>query len=173
MSQIHVYPSGKLFFHGKEYACVLGREGVKKEKKEGDGATPAGRFPVREIFFRDDRVKPPKTEFPLRTISPDDGWCDDPGDEKYNRWVKIPHSARHEHMWRRDCLYDIAVVLGYNDDPPIAGKGSAIFMHRASPEFGHTEGCIALSLPDLTEIVESIDLSTEIVIHEQEISEPD
>ncbi len=170
MSDISVYPSGKLIWRGKEYACALGRGGVTAEKKEGDGATPAGRFPVRDIYFRADRLERPETVFPLRAISPGDGWCDDPGDEKYNRLVTLPHPARHERMWREDHLYDIVVVLGYNDDPPVSGKGSAIFMHLASPDYDPTEGCVALALLELIEIIETLDASTEIRIHERDSS---
>ena len=45
------------------------------------------------------------------------------------------------------------VVLGHNDDPPVPGKGSAIFMHVARPDYGPTEGCVALALPDLLELL--------------------
>lgn len=170
MSDILVYPPGKLVWLEREFACALGRGGVSADKKEGDGATPSGRFPIRQIFYRADRVERPKTVIPLRAISPDDGWCDDPGDENYNRLVKLPHPAGHEKMWREDHLYDVAVVLGYNDNPPVPGKGSAIFMHVAGPDYGPTEGCVALALPDLLALIESLGESTEIRIHEGESS---
>lgn len=166
MKDILVYPPGKLVWLEREFACALGRGGVSADKEEGDGATPAGRFPIRRIFYRADRVERPKTVIPLQVLFPDDGWCDDPGDENYNRLVKLPHRASHEVMWREDRLYDVVVVLGFNDDPPVAGKGSAIFMHVAGPGYGPTEGCVALALSDLLALIESLGESTEIRIHE-------
>jgi L,D-peptidoglycan transpeptidase YkuD (ErfK/YbiS/YcfS/YnhG family) len=41
------------------------------------------------------------------------------------------------------------VVLGHNDDPPVAGLGSAIFLHVADPGGRPTEGCVAVALADL------------------------
>ncbi len=52
-------------------------------------------------------------------------------------------------LWRADHVYDLIVPLGYNDDPVVPGKGSAIFMHVAKPDYAPTEGCVALALPDL------------------------
>ena len=48
-------------------------------------------------------------------------------------------------MWREDGLYDLVCVLGHNDDPPIAGLGSAIFLHVARADYAPTEGCVALA----------------------------
>ena len=128
----------------------LGRTGITRHKQEGDGATPAGRLPLRRVLYRADRINPrPKTILPTEPIAPDDGWCDDPADPRYNTQVRLPYPASHEEMWRRDGLYDVVGVLGWNDRPVVRGLGSAIFLHVASPDGGATEGCIALALPDL------------------------
>ena len=89
------------------------------------------------------------TGLPVAAISAQDGWCDDPDDPAYNRPVVLPYPARHERMWRSDHLYDLVCVLAHNDDPPRPGLGSAIFLHLAQPDYAPTEGCIALSRPDL------------------------
>ena len=86
---------------------------------------------------------------PLSGIAQDDGWCDAPGDPAYNRPVKLPYSASAERLWREDHLYDIIVVLGFNDDPVVAGKGSAIFLHLAKADYAPTAGCVALALDDM------------------------
>ncbi len=86
---------------------------------------------------------------PVEPIAPEDGWCDDPLDGRYNRSVRLPYAGQHEELWRRDALYDIVGVLGWNDAPVVPGQGSAIFLHVARPDYTATEGCIALATPDL------------------------
>jgi L,D-peptidoglycan transpeptidase YkuD (ErfK/YbiS/YcfS/YnhG family) len=135
------------------FPCTLGRGGLEALKREGDGATPAGRFGVREAFYRGDRIRRPRTGIPSKRLSPDDGWCDAVGDRNYNRWVRHPYPGRAERMWREDGLYDVVVVLGYNDRPRVQGRGSAIFMHVASAAQRPTEGCIALRRADLLRLL--------------------
>ena len=129
--------------------CALGRGGLTTRKREGDGATPVGLFPLRCLWYRADRVGIPRTALELFSISQDSGWSDDPADPAYNRPVILPHAARHEKMWREDGLYDLVVPLGYNDDPPEPDRGSAIFLHVARPDFSPTEGCVAIARSDL------------------------
>ena len=86
-------------------------------------------------------------------MTANDGWCDDPDDPKYNQHVVLPYKASHETLMREDGLYDLVVVLGYNDKPVIAGRGSAIFLHVAQPDFAPTEGCVALALDDLRDVI--------------------
>ena len=129
--------------------CALGRNGIALAKSEGDGITPAGRWPLRHILYRPDRVDNIDSQIPSRPLQRHDGWCDAPDDELYNRHVTLPYPASAEELWRRDTLYDIIVVLGHNDDPVVAGKGSAIFFHIARPDYGPTEGCVAISLADM------------------------
>lgn len=150
--------------NGKDYRCALGPNGIGLDKKEGDGKTPAGTFPIRKIFYRADRMAKPNTGFPVQSLSEDDGWCDDVNDPKYNQEVKLPYTASHEKLWREDNLYDIIVVLGYNDDPPVPGKGSAIFMHIARPAFTPTGGCIAFSKPDLLEILAIMETGSQVEV---------
>jgi len=135
--------------------CAIGRGGIGAKGGEGDGITPIGTFPVRRVLYRPDRVSL-RTKLPASAIAENDGWCDAPDDPNYNMPVKLPYAASHEHMWREDRLYDVVVVLGYNDDPVIAGKGSAIFLHVAQPDYGPTEGCVALALPDLLAVLEKL-----------------
>jgi len=139
-----------------ERRCAIGRGGIGMKGGEGDGITPIGIFPIRRVLYRPDRVSPPQTKLPVSPIAEDDGWCDAPGDANYNKPVKLPYAASHERMWREDHLYDAVVILGFNDDPVIAAKGSAIFLHVARADYGPTEGCVALSLPDLLAVLEML-----------------
>jgi L,D-peptidoglycan transpeptidase YkuD (ErfK/YbiS/YcfS/YnhG family) len=155
VSQARVGPDGILTFEGKRYRAVLGRGGVTANKREGDGATPAGSLPLRQVLYRADRVRRPRAGVQVVPLAPNDGWCDDPWSADYNRMVRLPHEARHEELWRRDAVYDVIGILGWNDDPVVPGRGSAIFLHVAPPNFAPTLGCIALLLPDLLSVLEA------------------
>jgi L,D-peptidoglycan transpeptidase YkuD (ErfK/YbiS/YcfS/YnhG family) len=131
------------------FPAAHGRAGITAHKQEGDGATPAGTHALLRVLYRADRLKPPHCAVPVEPIGPQDGWCDDPTDPNYNRLIQLPYAARHEHLWRTDNLYDIIGVLGWNTAPITSGRGSAIFLHIATPDYAPTAGCIALALPDL------------------------
>jgi L,D-peptidoglycan transpeptidase YkuD (ErfK/YbiS/YcfS/YnhG family) len=120
---IVVDAAGELRWASRRYRCALGHGGVRADKREGDGATPAGRFPLRRVLYRPDRLAPPPTRLQL---------------------------------WRADGLYDLIVVIGYNDDPVVPGKGSAIFLHVASPDYRPTHGCVALARDDLLAVLADV-----------------
>lgn len=147
--------SAKLHCADQILKAVIGSAGIARHKEEGDHATPAGTFALRRILYRADRIARPELGSPLllEPISRHDGWCDDPTHRDYNRQVTLPHPARHETLWRDDHLYDIVGVLGHNDAPPVPGLGSAIFLHLQSPDGRPTEGCIALTEPDLRRVL--------------------
>jgi len=116
-----------------------------------------GRWAIREVLYRADRLRRPRTALAVRAIHPTDGWCDDPSDRNYNRLVKLPYKRSHERLWRVDRLYDIVAVLGYNDRPRSLGRGSAIFIHIAGTDYAPTAGCIALSKPNLLQLLQRLE----------------
>lgn len=136
--------------------CAIGKAGVlaAADKREGDNRSPLGSWVMREVWYRPD-VYPqgPKTALPVRATRPEDGWCDAPGDPNYNRPVTLPYPASAERMWRDDAVYDLVVILGHNDDPPVPGLGSAIFMHLAREGYPGTEGCVALAREDIEAVL--------------------
>jgi L,D-peptidoglycan transpeptidase YkuD (ErfK/YbiS/YcfS/YnhG family) len=138
---------------GRRFRCALGPAGPRTDKREGDGATPVGRFPLRRVLYRPDRLAKPATGLPVQALTARDGWCDDPADAAYNRPVRLPHGGRHEKLWRDDGVYDVIVVIGHNDDPPVPGLGSAVFLHAARVGYPPTEGCVALALDDLLAVL--------------------
>lgn len=158
MTHFIAFSDGRLEGGGLSLRCALGKGGVlpAAEKREGDGASPAGIWPVRRVWYRPDKGPAPETGIPAIALRPEDGWCDAPGDARYNKWVPLPCPARHERLWRADGLYDLIVELGYNDDPPVAGKGSAIFLHVARPGYLPTEGCVALAEGDLRAVLKRL-----------------
>ena len=144
--------------------AAIGPGGIAIKGGEGDGITPRGRFAVREIFYRADRIAKPVTAMPLRAIQKTDGWCDAPDDPNYNRRVFLPYPASAETMWREDHLYDLVAVLGYNDDPVVAGNGSAIFLHLARNDYSATHGCVALTYDDALAAISQLRLGDQVVI---------
>lgn len=138
------------------FTCALGRGGRLAVKREGDGATPIGNWRIRSVYYRSDRLPRPLCGVPAKVLRRADGWCDAPSDPNYNRLIKQPYRASAEWMWREDHLYDIVVVLGYNDMPRRRGCGSAIFLHLARPGYLPTEGCVAVSYRDMRQLLRQI-----------------
>jgi L,D-peptidoglycan transpeptidase YkuD (ErfK/YbiS/YcfS/YnhG family) len=146
------------------FPCALGRNGCRAYKREGDSATPIGCWVLREVLHRRDRVRRPCTALPVRGIRMQDGWCDAATDRNYNRPVRHPYPASAERLWRQDELYDVLVVLGYNDLPRTRGRGSAIFMHVARTGYTPTEGCIALARAHLLRLLEHVGSRARIAV---------
>ena len=164
---------------GKDVFFLTGTDehGIKMlQTARRDGITPRGRWPVREIFYRSDRIARPQVTLPLRAIRPQDGWCDAPHDANYNRLVTLPYRASAERMWRDDHLYDLVAVLGYNDDPVVPGKGSAIFLHLTrsggesrsdalkEPDYSVTQGCVALAFADALAALEQLQPGDAVIV---------
>ncbi len=144
---------GRLIAGPFDMVCAFGRSGLTHEKTEGDGATPVGAWPLRQLFHRPDRPQPPETKLPATQISTDSGWCDDPHHKDYNQLVTLPFTASHERLWRDDGLYDLMIPLGYNDTSIVPGKGSAIFFHLARENYQPTEGCVAIADADMRKLL--------------------
>jgi L,D-peptidoglycan transpeptidase YkuD (ErfK/YbiS/YcfS/YnhG family) len=144
--------------------CALGKGGVLALKREGDGASPRGRFLLRRVWLRPGATIGLKPRLPWRYTAPHDGWCDDPRHPRYNRPVALPFPASAERMWRDDHLYDIVIEIGWNDRPAIRGRGSAIFMHLARPGYAPTEGCVALSRKHMLMLLPRLSPNTRICI---------
>jgi L,D-peptidoglycan transpeptidase YkuD (ErfK/YbiS/YcfS/YnhG family) len=149
------FSDGGFNLAGRRTRCALGRYGViaAPDKREGDGMSPIGLWPIRRVLYRPDRRPPPMTALSTQPLGPADGWCDDPGDPLYNQPVTHPYPSSAERLWRDDSIYDIIAVLGHNEDPPAPGAGSAIFLHLARENYAPTEGCVALAQDDLTALL--------------------
>jgi L,D-peptidoglycan transpeptidase YkuD (ErfK/YbiS/YcfS/YnhG family) len=144
---------------------ALGRAGVRANKREGDGATPRGRFRPLRCWWRPDRGQRPRTRLPVRRITPELAWCEEPGDRRYNRPFSRSANEPGDRLWREDALYDLIVEIDHNTRPRIAGRGSAVFLHVARPDYGPTAGCVALAPADLRRILARIAPTTAILIH--------
>ncbi len=146
---------------------VFGRAGILADKREGDGATPRGRFRLVRLWWRADRWPRPRTLLPISRITRDLAWCEDTGDRRYNRPFRRPATGRDrtgDRLWRDDHLYDFVIEIDHNTRPRAAGRGSAVFLHLARPGRRPTAGCIGFELADLRRLLPWLSARTEILI---------
>lgn len=174
-------------FAGRIFPCTLGRNGVRQDKREGDGTTPAGRFELLDILYRPDRLDPAQfarlrparsraapcphrlnsVQHPsFRPLRRRDIWSDDPTDPDYNRFIAMghPHHKSHERLWRQDHQYDLIIPVAYNWHAPVAGVGSAIFIHVWRAPRRPTEGCVAFAFSDLLWIIARVSARTCLIV---------
>jgi L,D-peptidoglycan transpeptidase YkuD (ErfK/YbiS/YcfS/YnhG family) len=143
---------------------VLGRYGIAADKREGDGATPRGRYRLIRLWWRADRLPRPATRLPVRHIDPALAWCEDPSDRRYNRPFRRSANEPGDRLWRADRLYDLVIEISHNTRPRIAGRGSAVFVHVARPDRSGTAGCVALDAKDLRRLLGRLGPQTRIDI---------
>ncbi len=127
------------------WPVVIGRNGLAglHEKREGDGKTPSGVYPLETAFGQEKALR---TGLTYRQVTGDDVWVDDMASVDYNRWVKKPtQAASYENMRRTDGVYELGAVIEYNTQPVVPGLGSAIFIHIWRDRGRKpTAGCVAL-----------------------------
>lgn len=161
MSDLRLSPQG-LWFLGRRFPCAIGKGGIRREKREGDGATPAGTHRIVGMMYRADRLRAPQTW--SERILPRDLWSDDVGAPNYNHLVRAPYAFSHEVMRRADPLYDVVFIIDYNFPDATPGAGSAIFLHQWRRPHYPTEGCIALRWDHLRWIAERVTLGANLII---------
>ena len=161
---IIVKKSGYLKYKNFKFRCALGKGGIKQKEREGDFITPKGKFKLIKIYYRSDRIKKINSTLKKIKIKKNMGWCNDVSSNYYNKQIKINKKISHESLHRKDNVYDIIVVLNYNLNPIIKGKGSAIFLHVAKKNYNKTQGCIALKKNELLSLISKIKKNTQIRI---------
>lgn len=141
----------------REEPAVIGRAGfaASGQKREGDRKTPAGVFELGTAFGIDAKID---SKMPYRQTTDEDKFIDDVQSDQYNTWVRGPTAARSfEKMRRSDSLYDHGIVVRYNMDPVVRGRGSAVFLHQwRGPDKG-TMGCVAMSRDRLLALLKWLD----------------
>jgi L,D-peptidoglycan transpeptidase YkuD (ErfK/YbiS/YcfS/YnhG family) len=156
---------GWLFAGGLVLPVALGRSGIRALKREGDGSTPPGRFRPVRLWWRADRAPRPLTRLPVRRIGPDDAWCEDPNDRRYNRPFRRSANEPGDRLLRTDGLYDMLIEIDHNTRPRVAFRGSAVFIHVARDGFAPTAGCVALRRRDLERLLSRLSPKTRIIFH--------
>ena len=157
----------------KVFQCQIGEEGTEKfvKKTEGDKTTPIGKWYLKTIYYRPDKVIRPKLKkkdiFEINKITKNCGWCDDIRSNQYNKYIKINNfqlNFNYEKLWREDEAYDIIIVTSHNHKPIIKNKGSAVFVHCSFSNNRNTAGCIALAKKNLVFLINSLRRNTYIKI---------
>ena len=162
---MHIFINQKyLTFNNYKVKCAIGKKGIKDKKKEGDLITPRGKYKVKYILYRKDRVKKIQSKIRIIEIKKNMGWCDDPRSRNYNKLINLPSNYRHEKLFKKENIYDIVLVLNYNMRPVQKNKGSAIFIHLSRKNYAPTKGCIGLKLLHLKKILKDLNSSTKIKI---------
>ena len=150
-------------FGNRHLSCAIGRGGLRLDKREGDGATPVGRFALRRVFYRADRVARPRCVLPVAAIGPRLGWSDDPRDPGYNRACALPRRLSAERMRRGDRLYDLVLVTSHNE-AGVPGLGSAVFVHLRRGQGPRTAGCVAFRRDHLRWVLARITRASALVV---------
>ena len=153
-----------LYYLNKKIKCAIGKNGIAKNKQEGDLKTPKGIFKLKKIFYRKDKIKFIKTILKKIYIKKNIGWCDDPTSKYYNKEIKFPFKGSAEKLWRKDNIYDLVIVLNYNFNPIIKNKGSAIFLHICKKNYAPTKGCVAINKKDMINLLANIKRNTNLII---------
>ena len=146
-----------------EFKCSIGKNGLKKNKFEGDYCSPVGTFSLGPVYYRSDRLAKPNTRLKTIKIHKQMGWCDDPNNINYNKEIKLNKKIKAERLYRKDSIYDIILIINYNTKKIIKNKGSAIFIHLTK-NYKPTKGCIAISLNDLQILLKIIKRNSKIKI---------
>ena len=146
-----------------KFKCCIGKNGVKKQKIEGDNSTPKGTFTIGTFYYREDRVIKPFTNLKAKIIKPNTGWCNDSKKKSYNKEIKIEKKIRCEKLFRQDHKYDYLIVINYNIKKTLPDRGSAIFIHLTK-NYYPTAGCIALKKKDFIILLKLINKKTKISI---------
>lgn len=154
-----------LRFRGRRYPCTIGRGGIRRDKREGDGATPVGAHRIVGLLYRPDRMAAPTGW--AAPIRPGDLWSDDPGHEDYNLMVRAPYPHSYEALRRADPLYDLVLITDWNWPQAVRGRGSCIFIHRWRRPGYPTAGCVGLRPDHLLSIARQITVGARLIVRPQ------
>jgi L,D-peptidoglycan transpeptidase YkuD (ErfK/YbiS/YcfS/YnhG family) len=155
---------GWLTADGWTVPVALGRGGILANKREGDGGTPRGTYRPLQLWWRADRHPRPRTYLPVRPIRPEDAWCEDPRDRRYNQPIRLVRDQAGDRLTREDHLYDFIVEIDHNAGPRIAGRGSAVFLHLARTNFAPTAGCVSMTKSAMLRLLRRMGPQTKITI---------
>ena len=147
-----------------EFKCCIGKNGLSKNKIEGDKKTPVGLFRLGHLYYRKDKIKRPYSRLKKIFIKKNMGWSNDSNKKKkYNKLIKLNSNISHEKLFRKDYKYDLLIPIKYNYNKSIPGKGSCIFIHLTK-SYKPTAGCIAIQKKDFLIMLMLINKKTKIRI---------
>ncbi len=127
----------------------VGRNGVKRDRREGDGTTPLGEVEITGAFGSSSS---PRVQIPYDRVARGDCWISNAADVAYNTLTKrTPCATPNEDLYRIATAgpYEFALTTSYNTSPVVPGKGSAIFIHVHSRDAAGrtkpTSGCVSVA----------------------------
>jgi L,D-peptidoglycan transpeptidase YkuD (ErfK/YbiS/YcfS/YnhG family) len=169
LSSAKIYPfekhNSRWDLKQKPINASIGRNGfaLPDTKREGDGRTPSGRYPLEYSFGYLQKIH---TKMNYFQTTENDVWVDDVNSVDYNQWVKRGQTkaASFEDMRRKDNMYKYGIVIGYNTNPVVRGLGSAIFFHVWRGKGKPTAGCVAMSERDIVTVFRWLDPSRKPVV---------
>src|SRR5262249_26079948 len=144
---------------------AIGRAGIKVDKREGDGATPAGRYRLVRLWWRGGRRPPAPAMVAGGAVTPPGRGGEKPSRRRANpaRPQRPPKNRRPP--GRADALYDLIIEINHNQRPRIAGRGSAVFIHVARNDMTPTAGCVSMPAATLRRLLARLGPKTTITIH--------
>ncbi|WP_236245482.1 L,D-transpeptidase [Streptomyces sp. CC210A] len=124
-----------------------------EQREQGTSTTPTGVYGLPYAFG----IEPPPrgTSYPYRRVREDSWWCQDNASASYNRWVEpLPADCRAdeaEHLVTYAQQYAYGLVVAFNYDRPVRGRGAGIFLHVHGK--GATAGCVSVSREAMVRIL--------------------
>ncbi|MET7285823.1 L,D-transpeptidase family protein [Streptomyces sp. NPDC005573] len=113
-------------------------------RTQGTSTTPTGLYDLPFAFGI--APQPAGTRVPYRPVGENSWWCEDNSSTSYNRWVDpLPadcRAAESEHLITYTGQYAYGLVVGFNYDKPVHGRGAGIFLHVNGK--AATAGCVSV-----------------------------
>jgi L,D-peptidoglycan transpeptidase YkuD (ErfK/YbiS/YcfS/YnhG family) len=135
----------------------IGKNGFASplSKLEGDGKSPTGIFRLGKLFTYEKQFG---TLLENQQTTKEDKWIDDPNSNDYNTYVRgFTNAKSYENLLLNSDAYKYCMVIEYNTNPVVKGKGSAIFFHLGVKKPYFTAGCVAINEENMKLIVNWLD----------------
>jgi L,D-peptidoglycan transpeptidase YkuD (ErfK/YbiS/YcfS/YnhG family) len=137
------------------FTARVGWNGLRVNRREGDGTTPIGTFPIAAHMYGNEPN--PGVAFRYTRLHCGDWWVEDPRSPAYNRFqrigcgVKPPFRVTTPDMSKSIHAYAFLAVIGFNMSPIVPGRGSGIFLHVQV--HSSTNGCVSLPRSQLLRVL--------------------
>jgi L,D-peptidoglycan transpeptidase YkuD (ErfK/YbiS/YcfS/YnhG family) len=137
------------------YTARVGWNGLRIQRREGDGTTPIGMFPILPRMYG--MAPNPGVAFRYTRLHCGDWWVEDPRSRAYNTFQRVgcgvrpPFKVTTPDMSKSPNAYASLAVIGFNTNPVVPGRGSGIFLHVQVHT--STNGCVALPRAQLLRIL--------------------